>query len=208
MKRLKIIFVCILTLVTSGSKADVCLTTFEMDTAHASAIFVGRVANIVPYSFWLNGQVYDLYNFIVHKSFKGLSKYESIITIVSPYGGCCGSFRKDSSYLIFAYKGIGDASFYYTNDCSMSEALYTVNAASMINRLGAFTSPEPKTSAEETLRRIRVLLEAKSPEQQLVDATNQNVQLTTYLTFYKIIVSVLMVLLCVLLFIIFKRKRY
>jgi hypothetical protein len=206
MNSLKIVFVFILTVITTGSKADICITSFEADTAHASAIFVGRVANIVPYSFWHNGQAYNLYNFVVHQSFKGLSEYESIVTVVSPFGGCCGSFREDTSYLIFAYKENAHAGFYYTNDCSMSESLSSEKTASMINRLGAFITHEQKASEEETLRQVRLLLEAKPAEQQLVDVTNQNIQLTRNLIFYKIAVLGLVVLLCVSLLIIFKRR--
>lgn len=103
---------------------DLCWKTFEEDTTDADVIFVGRVIDINKRSYWIRNSPTHVITFRVMESFKGISKYNQIFSILSPVHGCCSPrFVEDSTFLVFAY-GFGQSSdAYWTNDCSWTELL-------------------------------------------------------------------------------------
>ena len=122
---MKHIFPLFITLLISHlTFADVCFTTFEQDTAKADVIFIGKLIHINPDAIWIRGVPTDIYTFQIAKSFKGISEYRDVISIVSPMEGCCSPrFTKDSTYVVFAYAFGENSSAYWTNDCSMTSLL-------------------------------------------------------------------------------------
>lgn len=118
--------VLLLALVFSGSiaSADICFKTFEQDTTEADIIFIGRVIEIDEDAFWHRGDPLEIFTFEIQESFKGISKYREVISILGPAYGCCNvSFMQDSTYLVFAYADGLNSRTYWTNDCSLSGLL-------------------------------------------------------------------------------------
>lgn len=115
-----LLFLYLLTGVTH-SRADTCFTTFEQDSAKADIIFVGKVIGIDEDVYWTDGTATNTYTFEIIESFKGLYVTRSIISVLSPWNGCCRPrFKMDSTFLVFAY-GMGEYNpIFYTNDCSLT----------------------------------------------------------------------------------------
>ena len=100
-------------------KADFCFKSFEKDTAEAQAIFVGKLIQVSPNTYWYNNKCKSIFTFELTESFKGINSYVELVSILSPLHGCCNErFIKDSTYLVFAYSNCENSNIYWSNDCS------------------------------------------------------------------------------------------
>ncbi len=124
--------------------ADVCFTTFEKDSTNAKVIFIGKVIEVKYGAYWVNGYPTSIYTFEVSESFKGLSKWRNVISIMSPVNGCCSPhFKMDSTFLVFGFSDGEYPNFYWTNDCSLTGLLSEPETQEYISRLGTALKPEP-----------------------------------------------------------------
>lgn len=115
------IFLCF---VFSSGYADLCMKTFEQDTADADVIFTGTVINIDHGAFWHRDRPSKIVTFKIHTSFKGLNSYRGFISIFEEYLGCCSpDFIFDSAYIVYAYSEDKYSWFHWTNDCSWTSLL-------------------------------------------------------------------------------------
>ncbi|MEQ9310673.1 MAG: hypothetical protein RLN90_14550 [Balneolaceae bacterium] len=134
--------------------ADICFTTFEKDSANADVIFVGKLIDSEHRVFWVNGSPAGIYTFEVIESFKGLSKYTTITSIVSPIHGCCSPhFKMDSTFLVFAFSFGEDSKAYWTNDCTLTELLS--ESEEYYKRLGESIRPTGKVRDLERFEKIQ-----------------------------------------------------
>ena len=124
--------------------ADVCLTTFEKDTINAEVIFVGKVIEVKYGAYWVNGYPTSIYTFEVLESFKGLSKWRNVTSIMSPVNGCCSPhFKMDSTFLVLGFSDGEYPNIYLTIDCSLTGLLSKPETQEYISRLGTSLKPEP-----------------------------------------------------------------
>lgn len=104
--------------------AETCFTTFEKDSAEADAIFVGKLIDINYGAYWLGDRPVSIYTFEIVESFKGISKYQNITSIMSPVYGCCSPhFKLDSTFLVFAFSFSDNSRIYWTHDCTLTGLL-------------------------------------------------------------------------------------
>ncbi len=101
------------------ARADFCFTPFEMDTAEANEIFVGKVVKIERGAFWYGRRPKTIFTFEVMELFKGDGPRGGYKSIIGPIHGCCNEhFKMDSTFLVFAYGDCENSSLLWTNDCS------------------------------------------------------------------------------------------
>ena len=202
---MKYLFTLFITLLISHlTFADVCFTTFEQDTAKADVIFIGKLIQVNPDAIWIRGVPTDIYTFQIAKSFKGISKYRDIISIVSPVEGCCSPrFTKDSTFIVFAYSFGENSSAYWTNDCSMTSLLSEVPG--IRNRFDEAVIPKDNSE----LKHFNDLIASESIKQDSVERAFQKLtsdleqQQTRSMYLYVIIAFIG----CVALFLAFKVIR-
>ena len=153
--------------------ADVCFTTFEQDTAKADVIFIGKLIQINPEAIWIRGAPTDIYTFQIAKSFKGISEYRDVISIVSPVEGCCSPrFTKDSTFIVFAYSFGENSSAYWTNDCSMTSLLSEVTG--IRNRFDEAVIPKDNSE----LKHFNDLIASESIKEDSVERSFQKLNST------------------------------
>ncbi len=95
------------------SKADICIKTFEQDSATAKAIFVGKVVKIDG-GYWHQEGYYKLiFTFQILESFRGVNPRAGYVSAIGPIGGCCNiHYERDSTYLVFAYSDSHSSTIY------------------------------------------------------------------------------------------------
>lgn len=159
--------------------ADVCYTTFEKDTANAEVIFVGKVIEVKYGAYWVSGYPTSIYTFEVFESFKGISKWRNVMSIMSPIDGCCSPhFAMDSTFLVFGFSGGEYPNIYWTNDCSLTGLFSEAETQECISRLGAPLKPEPTSDDLELFNeRKSWLLEQEHKKTDSLNQFHANLQL-------------------------------
>lgn len=104
--------------------AETCISIFEVDTAMANSIFVGKLVDKMDNKFWFNRSPSSIYTFEIFESYKGLASYMSFISLLDlDMNYSNNKFKIDSTYLIFAYSNCGKSHLLYTRSCSMTGLL-------------------------------------------------------------------------------------
>lgn len=119
MKYYTLLVLCFL-LSIHQSKADLCFRTVEEDTSSFNSVFIGECISFSREALWNNKGVFNVFNFKITESFKGLNKDESYVSLVV-YSGEWVWFAIDSVYLIFANKH--PDGLFYTTSCTNTRLL-------------------------------------------------------------------------------------
>jgi len=141
----KIIVLFLVIVIPKISKADICIKTFEQDSATAKAIFVGKVVKIDG-GYWHLGHEKLIFTFQVLESFRGINSRTGYVSAIGPIGGCCNvHYKRDSTYLVFAYSNSDsrNTELLWTNDCTNTELLSKSKV--IYNRLGIPKKHKAKT---------------------------------------------------------------
>lgn len=104
--------------------AETCIAIFEVDTAKANSIFVGKLVDKVDNKFWFFSNPSPIYTFEIFESYKGLASYMSYISLLDlDMNYSNNKFKINSTYLIFAYSNCGKSHLLYTSSCSLTGLL-------------------------------------------------------------------------------------
>ena len=178
--------------------ADTCFTSFEKDSAEADIIFVGKLIDANYGVYWEGGSPTSVYTFEILESFKGLSKWRTVTSVMSPIYGCCSPhFKMDSTFLVFAFAFDEGRTACWTNDCTLTDLLS--NSEEFYSRLGDPIKPESSSDDIELFNERKALL--LQEELKKTDSINQlqnslNINLTeekhknSYLTIGLIILGI------------------
>lgn len=152
--------------------ADTCYTTFEKDSADADIIFVGKLIEANYGVYWEGGSPTSIYTFEILESFKGLSKWRTVTSIMSPVNGCCSPhFKMDSTFLVFAFAFGDGRTAYWTNDCTLTGLLNEPETQEYYARLGEPHKPEVSSDDLELFNERKAWLLGQ--ELKKTDSINQ-----------------------------------
>ena len=158
--------------------ADICFTTFEEDSTNADVIFVGKVIDVNYGAFWFGGGETSIYTFEIIESFKGISEYRTVTSLLSPVYGCCSPhFKLGSTFLVFAFSFGEDSLAYWTNDCTLTDLLS--ESREYYERLGEPLKPNPKSSDKDRfIERRNWQVEQEQIKNDSLNKLSRNLQLS------------------------------